>query len=65
MHPVQADRRPAIWPWLVMPLVALTAFYCLERLSKEARDQEYLAPATSPAAIHAEAEATSSDADGK
>ena len=45
-----------------MPLVALTAFYCLERLSKEARDQEDLLPATSPAAIHAEDAASDSDA---
>jgi hypothetical protein len=42
---MQADRRPAIWPWLVMPLIALTAFYCLDRLSREAQEQEDLAPA--------------------
>jgi hypothetical protein len=66
MHPVQADRRPAIWPWLVMPLIALTAFYCLERLAKEAREQADLDPAT-PAAIHAEAaaEAATMDSDAK
>jgi hypothetical protein len=23
------ERRPAIWPWLVMPLVVLAAFYAL------------------------------------
>jgi hypothetical protein len=52
---MQPDRRPAIWPWLVMPLIALTAFYYLDRLSREARDQEDLAPA--PTAIEADAPA--------
>jgi hypothetical protein len=68
MHSVQADRRPAIWPWLVMPLIALTAFYCLERLAKEAREQADLDPAaTTPAAIHAEAaaQAATIDSDAK
>jgi hypothetical protein len=55
MSSMQADRRPAIWPWLVMPLIALTAFYCLDRLSREAQEQEDLAPA--PAATHADAPA--------
>jgi hypothetical protein len=50
MPPLQPDRRPAIWPWLVMPLIALTAFYCLDRLAREARDQEDLAPAPAAAA---------------
>ena len=47
MPAMQADRRPAIWPWLVMPLIALTAFYCLDRLRREAGDQEedLIAPA--------------------
>jgi len=39
------ERRPAIWPWLVMPLIALTAFYCLDRLAREAREREDFAPA--------------------
>ncbi len=26
------ERRPAIWPWLVMPLVVLGAFYALNRV---------------------------------
>jgi hypothetical protein len=30
-HP---ERRPAIWPWLVMPLVALTIDYALHRLQQ-------------------------------
>jgi hypothetical protein len=56
MSSMQPDRRPAIWPWLVMPLIALTAFYCLDRLSREARDQEDLGPAP---AVHADAPADS------
>jgi hypothetical protein len=57
MSSMHADRRPAIWPWLVMPLIALTAFYYLDRLSREARDQEDLAPAAT--AVHADAAADS------
>jgi hypothetical protein len=56
MSSMQADRRPAIWPWLVMPLIALTAFYWLDRLSREAQDQDDLAPAP---AVHADAPADS------
>jgi hypothetical protein len=40
MHTMPADRRPAIWPWLVMPLIALTLFYYLDRLNRQAGDQE-------------------------
>ncbi|MFL6604376.1 MAG: hypothetical protein ACJ8R9_23995 [Steroidobacteraceae bacterium] len=58
MSPMQADRRPAIWPWLVMPLIALTTFYYLDRLSREAREQDDLAPA--PTAVHADTPADSS-----
>jgi hypothetical protein len=29
------DRRPAIWPWLVMPLVTLSLFFALDKLSNE------------------------------
>jgi hypothetical protein len=28
------DRRPAIWPWLVMPLVTLLLYYGLDRLDR-------------------------------
>ena len=65
MTGVQADRRPAIWPWLVMPLIALTAFYGLERLAREARDRADLAPVPAAAArAQADAQvADSSDAD--
>ena len=26
------ERRPAVWPWLVMPLIVLIAFYVLYRM---------------------------------
>ena len=26
------ERRPAIWPWLVMPAVVLAVFYALNRV---------------------------------
>jgi hypothetical protein len=34
------DRRPAIWPWLVMPLVTLALFFalCKLRQSQDTRD---------------------------
>jgi len=28
------ERRPAIWPWLVMPLIVLAAFYALHGVHK-------------------------------
>jgi len=34
---VQTERRPAIWPWLVMPLVTLLLFYGLDRLYRAER----------------------------
>jgi hypothetical protein len=27
-----SDRRPAVWPWLVMPLIVLLVFYALHRV---------------------------------
>jgi hypothetical protein len=30
MHSAPPDRRPAIWPWLVMPLITLLVFYWLD-----------------------------------
>ena len=32
-----SDRRPAVWPWLVMPLIVLLVFYALHRLQHPAR----------------------------
>ncbi len=63
MHSVQGDRRPAIWPWLVMPLIALTAFYCLERLRDTWGQEELTAPDS--AVIHAEAATQAGATDSK
>jgi len=27
-----SDRRPAVWPWLVMPIIVLLVFYALHRV---------------------------------
>ena len=32
-----SDRRPAVWPWLVMPLIVLLVFYVLHRLQHPVR----------------------------
>ena len=53
MPSLPADRRPAIWPWLVMPLITLALFYGLDRL-KQAQEQEAFGAA--PQATHAPAE---------
>jgi hypothetical protein len=34
IHAAPADRRPAIWPWLVMPLITLLVFYWLYSLDQ-------------------------------
>jgi hypothetical protein len=31
-RPITRDRRPAVWPWLLMPLVVLLVFYGLFRM---------------------------------
>jgi hypothetical protein len=31
---IPPDRRPAIWPWLVMPLITLLVFYWLYSLDQ-------------------------------
>jgi hypothetical protein len=31
-RPIPRQRRPAIWPWLLMPLVVLVVFYALFRV---------------------------------
>ena len=41
MHALPADRRPAVWPWFVMPLIALTLFYCLDTLRKAQDQKDY------------------------
>jgi hypothetical protein len=44
------ERRPAVWPWLLIPLVALTFFYVLHT-AKEAPQK------TSPHAASSSSEA--------
>ena len=34
IHTVPSERRPAIWPWLVMPLITLLVFYWLYSLDQ-------------------------------
>ena len=34
---VPRERRPALWPWLVMPLVVLLMFYVLHTVHQHAR----------------------------
>jgi hypothetical protein len=58
MHAIQGDRRPAIWPWLVMPLITLTLFYWLYSLDQLGGTKEYGPTAGSGAAAHAQAEPT-------
>jgi hypothetical protein len=31
-RPSARERRPAVWPWLVMPVVVLLVFYALFRI---------------------------------
>jgi hypothetical protein len=31
------ERRQAIWPWILMPLVVLVVFYALQRFQDEAK----------------------------
>jgi hypothetical protein len=38
-------RRPAVWPWLVMPLVVLVAFYTLKRVREHPGPQVVAPPA--------------------
>ncbi|MGH8150623.1 MAG: hypothetical protein ACRETB_11705 [Steroidobacteraceae bacterium] len=35
-HPA-TDRRPAIWPWVLMPLVALSLFFVLRIVRHDTR----------------------------
>ena len=45
------ERRPAVWPWLVMPLVVLIAFYTLKRVRERPGPPVVPPPAqTTPAA---------------
>jgi len=42
---LQSDRRPAIWPWLVMPLITLAVFYWLYSLDQVGGTASRHAPA--------------------
>ena len=43
------ERRPAVWPWLIMPIVVLLVFYALFRVHPR-RGGAPAAPATQAAA---------------
>jgi hypothetical protein len=40
LSPGLPERRPAIWPWLVMPLVTLSLYYTLDQLKKQHGGQQ-------------------------
>jgi hypothetical protein len=42
-----AERRPAVWPWLLLPLVTLALFFALRAVKKPV-------PPASPADVAAE-----------
>ena len=42
---IPTDRRPAIWPWLVMPLITLLVFYWLYSLDQDSGAASRHAPA--------------------
>ena len=45
------DRRPAVWPWLVMPLIVLLVYYTLFRVHQHpvaAQSQPPAVPADTP-----------------
>lgn len=47
-----AERRPAVWPWLLLPLVALTMFFAL-RTVKQAPERHLMhSDAATEAAPH-------------
>ena len=46
-----AERRPAVWPWLLLPLVALTMFFAL-RTVKQAPERHATHPDAAEAAPH-------------
>jgi len=43
-----SERRPAVWPWLVMPLIVLVVFWLLYRVQHPTTAP---LPATAPAAL--------------
>jgi hypothetical protein len=49
-----AERRPAVWPWLLLPLVALTMFFALRTVKQAPAHAAHSDAAT--AATHEAAE---------
>jgi hypothetical protein len=54
-HAGPADRRAAIWPWLVMPLVTLALFFALFKL-RQTQDSIY--STDPPSSVSAPAESS-------
>ena len=57
IHPAStgtAERRPAVWPWLLLPLVALSLFFALSSM-KQARQSPASHPDAAAAAASGEA----------
>ncbi|HYP64702.1 MAG TPA: hypothetical protein VEQ14_00045 [Steroidobacteraceae bacterium] len=44
-----SERRPAVWPWLVMPLIVLLVFYALHRVQHPPPAGGAFPAATAPA----------------
>ena len=38
------ERRQAIWPWILMPLIVLLVFYTLQRFQDSAKNAAAQAP---------------------
>ncbi len=51
-----ADRRPAVWPWLLLPLVALTLFLLLKTAKEESLSPDSSHHAASSADVSAPSE---------
>ena len=45
-----AERRPAVWPWLLLPLVALTLFFALSSMKQHRLQHASSAEAAATAA---------------
>jgi hypothetical protein len=44
------ERRPAVWPWLVMPLIVLLVYYALLKVHQRPGPEPANAPSPSPPA---------------
>jgi len=43
-------RRPAVWPWLVMPVIVLLVFCALHRMHRQPDNASAVAPPSATAA---------------